>query len=325
MRPTIAVCIATYKRPELLSRLLRSLSCLHLPDGHDIEFRIIDNDANASARAVVETWARAVGSKRSVCYAFEPVANISLARNRAIEMGPADFVLFVDDDESIDPGCLEELLSTLRITKSDIVIGHVGCVHPHGTPAWVRRGGFLDHPTGASGAPLSWKATRCGCTLVLGTWFHEKGFRFDPAYGRSGGEDVDLFYRMMQQGARTTAEPAAIAWEKVPFERTRLRYFWRRAWRTGLCFQRIESRDPGGKLPLTRFAMRLAKFAWTVLTGLPAAAMGQPERLIRGLLILPMAVAGLTACLQPARARANKSYGNAPGPVADRPQVETCA
>jgi len=301
------------------------LSSLHIPDGHDVEFRIVDNDANASARAVVERWARTVGSKRPVCYAVEPLANISLARNRAIEMGPADFVLFVDDDESIDPRCLEELLGTLRRTRSDIVIGFVGCVHPSGTPAWVRRGGFLDHPAGAAGTSLQWKATRCGCTLVLGDWFHEQGFRFNPAYGRSGGEDVDLFYRMMRRGARTTAEPAAIAWEKVPLERTRLRYFWRRAWRTGLSFQRIESRDPDGKFPLTRFAIRLAKFVWTVLTGLPAAVMGRPERLIHGLLILPMAVAGLTAWLRPERARANESYGEAPSPVTNSSQVESCA
>jgi succinoglycan biosynthesis protein ExoM len=304
MRPKIAVCIATYKRLELLSRLLESLTSLRVPDDHDLEFRIVDNDVNGSARSNVVDWTRSVDPERAVFYTVAPVANISLARNRALEMGPADFVLFFDDDEAIDPDCLVKLMRTLCRTNSDIAIGYVACVHPDGTPAWVRRGKFLDHPTGESGELLPWRGTRCGCTLVLGSWFYAMGFRFDPAYGRSGGED-----------------PGAIAREAVLLERTRFRYFWRRAWRTGLCYHRIERNDADRRFPPSRFVLRLAKSAWTLLTGLPAAVVGRPERLIRGLLVLPMATAGLVAWLRPHLAQANESYGHKPEPVAPQTRV----
>lgn len=48
-----SICIATYKRPELLKKLLESLSKQELPESVEIEVIIVDNDKSESAREVV--------------------------------------------------------------------------------------------------------------------------------------------------------------------------------------------------------------------------------------------------------------------------------
>ncbi|MCZ6703705.1 MAG: glycosyltransferase [Ignavibacteria bacterium] len=49
-----SICIATYKRPELLEKLLDSLSNQKLPESVILEFIIVDNDKSGSAKEVVE-------------------------------------------------------------------------------------------------------------------------------------------------------------------------------------------------------------------------------------------------------------------------------
>ncbi len=310
-KPVIAVCIATYKRPAQLHALLESLKRMEVPDGYDLEIRVVDNDARRSAEATVLAQQTDPGNP-VLLYVVEPRSNISLARNRALEMGRADLVFFVDDDETVEEGCLTALHETFRRTEADVVVGFVGCHVPSEAPAWIARGGFLDHPTGTSGAEIGWNETRCGCTLVDGYWFYEDGMRFDPGYGKSGGEDVDLFFRMAARGARLRAEPEARAWETVPLERASLIGLGLRRWRNGLCFERIEARNPAGIYPPVRAAVRLLKVAGGTLAGLPAALGGYPEEMYRALLLLPLTAGGLVAWIRPAHADSAGGYGAKP-------------
>ena len=77
---TVAVCVITYRRPEGLGRLLDAFTKLEVdPEAIVPTFVIVDNDADKSARAVVE---RAAHLPRLV-YAVEPELGIPFARNRA--------------------------------------------------------------------------------------------------------------------------------------------------------------------------------------------------------------------------------------------------
>lgn len=49
---TVVVAALTYKRPEMLARLLESLLTLEHPAGWDVRFLIVDNDPEASARSI---------------------------------------------------------------------------------------------------------------------------------------------------------------------------------------------------------------------------------------------------------------------------------
>ena len=119
MSRLIAVCIATYHRPGMLRSLLLSLRDQVVPEGCNVEFRLVDNDASGSARAVAEEWSLALpGPLR---YEIEPEQGVSAARNHALDMGPADLFASIDDDETASPRWLAELVTTLDRTLADAV------------------------------------------------------------------------------------------------------------------------------------------------------------------------------------------------------------
>jgi len=305
----VAICIPTYRRPLLLIRLLNSLQRATVPAGLEIEVRVVDNDAEGSARSAVDTYLQTSFSALPVSYALEPEPNISCARNRAVDMGPADALLFIDDDEHVEPDCLTEMLRQLTETGADAVVGWVAAELPDQAPRWLRQGGFLDHPTGRSGSRLPWNETRCGCTLIRGRWFYEEQLRFDPEYGRSGGEDSDLFFRMAERGATVVAAPEARAWEHVPPDRMSLAYLCRRQWRTGMSFHRMHDIAGSRRRPAIRFIGRVARAGSRLVLGLPLMLVGSSVTVVRGVLDLCLAGGGLMAWLRPEVARADRSYG----------------
>src|SRR3546814_5573113 len=95
----VALCAATYRRPEGLGRLLDALAALELP-GIDLQplVVIVDNSATADARAQVA--AAAPSFPWPLPYLSEPRRGITFARNAATEQAPATdcaFVAFTDD------------------------------------------------------------------------------------------------------------------------------------------------------------------------------------------------------------------------------------
>src|SRR5271157_4036017 len=93
----ICVCICTYKRPQLLKRLLDELSTQETNSLFTYSIVVTDNDHLRSAELVVSDFA--ARSAIPVKYCLEPRQNIALARNKAIENASGEFVAFVDDDE----------------------------------------------------------------------------------------------------------------------------------------------------------------------------------------------------------------------------------
>src|SRR5689334_15988837 len=96
----VAVCVCTYKRPELLRRLLKELAVQETGELFTYSVVVADHDRLGSAAAVVSDFT--ASSAMPVTYFVEPVQNICLARNRAIANATGDFIAFVDDDEFPD-------------------------------------------------------------------------------------------------------------------------------------------------------------------------------------------------------------------------------
>jgi succinoglycan biosynthesis protein ExoM len=107
----VSICIATYRRPEGLSRLLDSLERLKLPTGIRIETIIVDNDRDASAASVVQSRS---GLLEAIHYCVEPRQNIALARNRALSQASGEWILFIDDDEIADENWITEYLKLVE-------------------------------------------------------------------------------------------------------------------------------------------------------------------------------------------------------------------
>lgn len=196
-RHHICVCVCTYKRPELLRRLLSKLEEQETEGLFDYSIVIVDNDRSESARQTVESYA--LQSKISISYYVEPEQNIALARNKAIENGKGSFVSLIDDDEFPAERWLLNLYKALNRYKSSGVLGPVLPYFEKEPPRWVLKGRFFDRPTHPTGYVLGWENTRTGNALLERRLFTEDRKWFDPAYG-SGGEDRDFFRKKIEEG-----------------------------------------------------------------------------------------------------------------------------
>lgn len=216
MTESISICICTYKRPQMLNLLLSKLSSLRTEDLFHLEIVIVDNDARQSAKQVVET--HATGKLIKTSYHVEPIQNISLARNRAIENSCGGLIALIDDDEIPADDWLVNLYRTLNDCKADGILGPVLPHFAQNPPEWVLKGRFFDRPTHETGSVLDWTKTRTGNALLRSSVFGKGEMWFDPKLG-SGGEDRDLFKRKIAEGYIFRWCNEAPVYECIPPER----------------------------------------------------------------------------------------------------------
>ena len=230
----IDVCLATFRRPELLSHTLRSLAQLNLEE-LQIRVVVIDNDRNETARATVEAFRQSVPFE--VVFDVEPVQNIALARNRALSLVQSDYFAFVDDDETVSTNWLASLLGTMLKYDADVVFGPVEGLLPADAPDWASVQPSFCRSQRATGSLLEHGATNN--VLVRRSALGQPPQSFDPAYGLSGGEDADFFYRMHHAGRRLVWCDEAVVTEHVPPSRLTLKWLRQRGFRSGQSFVRV--------------------------------------------------------------------------------------
>lgn len=224
--PHIAVCICTYRRPELLRRLLAALEEQDTDGALTFSVVVCDNDRALSATPVVNEFAARGTLALSAC--AEPEQNIALARNRTLAHATGDFVAFIDDDEFPVRDWLRQLLATCERLG---VAGVLGPVRPHfdaTPPRWVIAGRFCDRTEFPTGTVIAGSRCRTGNVLLRRSILPTDA----PAFGErfaTGGEDVDFFQRMNARGHVFAWCNEAVAYEVVPPSRWTRRYMLSRA------------------------------------------------------------------------------------------------
>ncbi|MEM0967768.1 MAG: glycosyltransferase [Verrucomicrobiota bacterium] len=240
---------------------------MDIPEGVHLELRVVDNDEEGSAKKVVDAYRTGKTQPfQEIHYAVESRQNIAHARNACLDMGISDVVIFVDDDEEVIPSWLEALWSTFQTTEADAVLGPVYGRYSSDCPNYLARGRFFDKTTPPTGTQIDWKSTRTSNTLVAGTWFYDRNFRFDPAFGRSGGSDSNLFARMEKEGARYVSCREAEVWEDVPSSRATIRWLTNRFYRNGIVFEQTVKILPEAH-PILRVSKRLLQGSCLMVAG----------------------------------------------------------
>jgi succinoglycan biosynthesis protein ExoM len=233
-QPRISVCIATYRRLDRLEALLLDLSRQSLLPA---EVVVVDNDSAESARPVVER-VRAARPPFPVLYGTQPLKNISLTRNRTVELSTCEWIAFVDDDERAPDFWLARLYAACREYSADCVLGPVDPIVPDDAPRWIRRGRFYDFPRMKTGTVVPPNRLRFGNLLLRASHIKALPLPFDPAYGLTGGEDGDLLSRLALAGTRIIWCDEALVHEPVEKARLSLQWLLRRSLRGGQDFAR---------------------------------------------------------------------------------------
>ncbi|WIY70644.1 glycosyltransferase family 2 protein [Aquidulcibacter paucihalophilus] len=227
----VAIIVPTLRRPESLTRALRSLFVqTHVAD-RVTAIVVVDNDPLGSAAATVD------GLRSSapwpLNYVHAPRPGVATARNAGLAATDAPLIAFLDDDEAASPGWLAALLKARQETGADAVFGPITGRAPDAAP-WLKpwlerffgregpaRTGLIDHPYG------------CGNSLMLRATALPGPAPFDAGTDQAGGEDDALFAALAARGGRFGW--AADAWveEFAPAHRATLNYALARAFAYG--------------------------------------------------------------------------------------------
>lgn len=279
MTDRLDICICTYRRPAV-AEAVSSVLAQEVPLGIEVRVLVVDNDAEPTARAAVEGMAP--GAPLTLRYLHAPGANISLARNAALDAAEGRFVAFLDDDEIARPGWLAALWAA-RGGGAEVVLGPVEPLYPEGAPGWMRAAGV--HATRPVWTGGEIRTGYAGNALVDRARSEIRALRFDPALGRSGGEDTDYFARIAGAGGRIAYAPDAVVEEAVPPDRLDFGWLARRRYRMGQTHAQLLVRQHG--VPRWR-ALPLAAAKALACAGLalcaPANRARRNRAILRGLL-----------------------------------------
>ncbi len=225
-----SVGIATFKRPELLKKLIQSLFDQKGIEDIILEIVIVDNDIEKSAEKIVSEFRDT--SSITISYHSQPIRNISLTRNMALDKSTGKYIAILDDDETADQYWIRNLIDTLEKFNADAVFGYVVPIFDPEIAHWKKQRELYFLPMSKTGeAPLFRYTTNC---LIRSDKVKEFNLRFDPEYGISGGED-GVFFDMLYEvyDFKYVASREAITYEFVPESRTKLKSIFKRNFQKG--------------------------------------------------------------------------------------------
>jgi succinoglycan biosynthesis protein ExoM len=223
--PSLAVAVCTFRR-DAVDHTLESIA---RQDAGPIRVIVVDNDETPVAEPRIRALALRLGL--GLDYRHAPARNISIARNACLDAAETDWLLFLDDDETAEPGWLAAMAREAARGEWEVVLGPVEAVYSADAPEWMRQGGF--HSTRPVVRHGRIDTGYSGNALIRLDFVRQHKLRFDPALGRSGGEDLDFFYRLRDAGGRIGFNADARALEPVPDSRASLRWLLARTFRAG--------------------------------------------------------------------------------------------
>jgi len=244
----VNICICTFKRPQLLTNCLESLKYIIIPANVTITVTVIDNDQNLSAKSIVDRFSGAFPFE--IYYHCEERRGIPCVRNRAIQVTldlNSDYLVFIDDDEWVEPLWLKLLYDFCKAQGGDVVVsGDVISELPDNISEDIRS--LFNRKQRETGAQLDSCATNN--VLVPIHVIADLGLRFDETNPLSGGEDTRFFYEAAKSGIVIKKCSEALVHEKVPVNRATIRWLSKRKFSAGTTVSWRKLQDGRTKLSI---------------------------------------------------------------------------
>ncbi|MCG7634830.1 glycosyltransferase [Gordonia McavH-238-E] len=223
--PPISVVVCTHERPGMLADALQSLQRLDYPD---YEVVVVDNAPRTDGtRQVVESL-----DDPRFRIVTEPVAGLSNARNAGLLATAHDLVAFTDDDVVADTGWLLGLAQGFaRSPEIACVCGMVPSgelrtrsqVYFDWRVSWAdsmraRVFSLAEPPSDLPLFPFQIGVYGTGANFAIRRDIALSLGGFDEALGAGtrtrGGEDIDMFFRILTAGHALANEPDSIIWHR---------------------------------------------------------------------------------------------------------------
>lgn len=230
----ISVCLCTFRRESVVDTL-ESLAKQLLSPSLRLEVVVVDSDAAGSARDRVEK--ALTRFPFAIRYVVAERPGVAEARNAAIREASGRWLAFIDDDEVAYLDWLAMLLRCAEDHAAQVVFGAVRTHYPETCPDWIRRADLFGKQLPPTGTRVSHGAT-CNALVARSALSGETRF-FDTAYGATGGEDTEFFYRLAQKGTLMVTCQEAVVSETVEPHRMNRDFLLRKAVRVGETYFRI--------------------------------------------------------------------------------------
>jgi GT2 family glycosyltransferase len=208
--PRVSVVVCAHNAGQTISDCLEGVTGLDYPD---FEVMVVDDGSTDRTATLVRTF--------DVRLIRTPNRGLSHARNRGIEEATGEIVAFVDADARPDPHWLTYLAATFTSST------HAGVGGPNISPPGD--GLVAGCVAAAPGRPThvllsDGEAEHIpGCNMAFRRQALEAIGGFDPRF-RVAGDDVDVCWRLQQQGMTLGFSPAAFVWHH---HRDSIGAFWR--------------------------------------------------------------------------------------------------
>jgi len=196
--PKVSVVVCTFNGGATLEQCVESLLAI---DYHDFEIIVVDDGSTDDTNEILARFS-------SVRTIVQPNRGLSAARNTGLQAATGSIVAYTDSDCFVDPDWLTLLVEQLERTKAAAVGGPnltpddgwlASCVAASpGQPTHV-----LENDQVAEHIPGCNMAFRRDVLLALNG--------FDPQY-KKAGDDVDICWRLQQEGHWITFAPGAFVW-----------------------------------------------------------------------------------------------------------------
>jgi glucosyl-dolichyl phosphate glucuronosyltransferase len=228
----ISVILCTYNRSESLAKALESAAALKLPQALEWEVLVVDNKSTDRTRDVVDDFCRR--DPNHFRYLFESQQGKSYALNAGIREASGEVLAFMDDDVTVEPTWLNNLVAPLLDGEW---AGSGGRILPEQSfipPPWLPReeryalAPLVMFDCGPNACDLS--EPPFGTNMAFRREMFEKYGRFRTDLGPRPGaeirsEDTEFGRRLLTGGERLRYEPSAVVYHAVSQKRLDKKYF----------------------------------------------------------------------------------------------------
>lgn len=228
----LSIVICTYNRGKYIPMVLNSLQEQTLPSV-DYEILIINNNSPDNTDEIVNEYQK--NSLLPIRYLIEYNQGISYARNRGVNEANGEIIVFLDDDETVDPDFLENIKIFFETHHEvGITSGPVVPVFETTPPKWLSK--YISRAiTGAYDKgnqvkklpPKDYPGTGHACFRKE---LFDKYGEFNTDLGRKGSsllgaEDKDFFLRLMNGNESCYYLPKARIYHHIPAEKLTEAFF----------------------------------------------------------------------------------------------------
>lgn len=211
MAPQYSIIIPTKDRPEILSACLASLEKLENTSG-SFEVIIVDDGSDKKLDEITEQFASAFPIQ---LYRQTQPQGPAAARNKGAENAQGKYLIFLDDDCSVDPHWLHAYDNGFATLKKNSLVGQTKNPDPSviGARVWCLVVAFLyDYWQDQSG---NLKIAISNNFAVERAAFADIG-GFGPTFKVAASEDRNISWKLNEAGYEIAFCPGAVVWHSQP-------------------------------------------------------------------------------------------------------------